>query len=103
LLAEDASGTRLGAAWLRLWPGPEVGYGFVDADTPELTLSVVPGARGRGIGTALLRALLTEAARHHEAVSLSVSATNPARRLYAREGFTIVAEAGGSLTMVRRF
>lgn len=103
LLAEADDGTRLGAAWVRLWPGPERGYGFVDEDTPELGISVVPGHRGRGIGTALLRALLAEVARHHEAVSLSVSKTNPARRLYEREGFTVVAEAGDALTMLRRF
>lgn len=102
LIAEAEDGTRLGAAWVRLWPGPERGYGFVDEDTPELGISVVPGRRGRGVGTALLRALLAEVARHHEAVSLSVSTANPARRLYEREGFRVVAEAGDAATMLRR-
>lgn len=101
LIAEADDGTRLGAAWVRLWPGPERGYGFVDEDTPELGISVVPGQRGQGIGTALLRALLADVARHHEAVSLSVSKTNPARRLYEREGFVVVSEAGDALVMLR--
>ena len=44
-------GNRLGAAWLRLFPASAPGYGFVDEQTPELTISVVPSrrciARGR--------------------------------------------------------
>jgi ribosomal protein S18 acetylase RimI-like enzyme len=98
---DAASGADLGAAWLRLWTPPDVGYGFVDAATPELGLAVRPQHRGRGIGTAMLHALLARAADRHPAVSLSVSADNPAVRLYERLGFRVVAVAGGSLTMVK--
>ena len=52
---------------------------------PELTIAVRPGERGRGIGSALLTALLDEArARELPALSLSVSERNPALRLYER-------------------
>jgi GNAT superfamily N-acetyltransferase len=71
---DAASGADLGAAWLRLWTPPDVGYGFVDAATPELGLAVRPQHRGRGIGTAMLHALLARAADRHPAASLSVSA-----------------------------
>ncbi|MEM6326654.1 MAG: GNAT family N-acetyltransferase [Bacteroidota bacterium] len=101
----EADGEAVGAAWLRLWTGSDRGYGFVAEDIPELSMAVFPGWRGQGIGTRLLRWVLREAAAQHRAVSLSVSLSNPARRLYEREGFAHVpnTEAGGSVTMLRRF
>ena len=100
VLAENEStGADLGVAWIRLWPGPETGYGFVDRATPEVGIAVRPEHRGRGIGTCLLDALFDRASQRHGAVSLSVSADNPAVRLYERLGFEVVAESGDSLTM----
>lgn len=40
LAVDEPTGADLGAAWLRLWPGPETGYGFVDRATPELAIAV---------------------------------------------------------------
>ena len=101
LLAETSSGP-VGAAWLRRWPGNERGYGFVDATTPELSMSVLPDHRQKGLGTRLLRGVLAIADERGDAVGLSVSESNPARRLYEREGFASVGHAqGGSMTMVR--
>ena len=51
LAIDSATADDLGAAWIRLWPGPETGYGFVDRSTPELAIAVRPDRRGRGIGT----------------------------------------------------
>src|SRR5215216_5113376 len=68
-----ADGQRLGAAWYRLFPAEEPGWGFVASDVPELSIGVVAEARGRGIGSALLDALLTLARQQrYGAVSLSV-------------------------------
>jgi hypothetical protein len=64
-------------------------------------MAVLPGHRGRGIGTALLGRALEAAGARGEAVSLSVARTNPARRLYERAGFVGVGEVAGSLTMRR--
>ena len=58
LAVDDTSGADRGAAWLRLWPGVETGYGFVDRSTPELAMAVRPEHRGRGIGSCLLDTLL---------------------------------------------
>jgi len=44
-------------------------------------------ARGAGIGTQLLRGLVDEADRAGCDITLTVEATNPARRLYERFGF----------------
>jgi ribosomal protein S18 acetylase RimI-like enzyme len=101
-LAMDAQGNEpIGAAWLRLLRGNNRGFGYVDDATPELSVAVVPEYRGQGIGTRLLERLLQEASHHHAAVSLSVTADNPALRLYQRLGFDIVATTGTSLTMVK--
>ena len=92
----------IGAAWLRLLTGTDKGYGYVDDDTPELTIAVAPGHRGQGVGSRMLTALLEGAGSRYPAVSLSVTADNPAGRLYHRLGFVVVREAGSSLTMIRR-
>ena len=100
-LAADVGGAAVGAGWLRRWTPDEHGYGFVDAATPELSMALFPGHRGRGVGTALLDRMLTAAG--DAPVSLSVSLENPARRLYERAGFRPVGEpAGGAVVMVRR-
>jgi len=96
------SAQPIGAAWLRLLTGENKGYGYVDETTPELTIAVVPAYRSLGVGTSLLSHLLTTAQAHYPAVSLSVSADNPALRLYQRLGFDIVGRCGTSLTMRRK-
>ena len=102
--AAEEEGVLIGAAWLRRWSDQERGYGFIDTATPELSMSMLPAYRGHGVGTRLLRRLLSEAAKIHTAVSLSVSVSNPARRLYEREGFApIGASLGSSITMVKSF
>ena len=93
--------TCVGAAWIRLLKGANKGYGYVDETTPELTIAVEPTFRGRGIGTKLLARLIAEAKNRYHAVSLSVSADNPALRLYRRFGFEVVATSGNSLTMIK--
>jgi ribosomal protein S18 acetylase RimI-like enzyme len=98
----------VGAAWVRLLVGSERGYGWVDDDTPELAVAVLPEAVNSGVGTAMLTDLLARARERYPGVSLSVRADNPARRLYLRLGFEPVAEVanrvgGVSQTMRLRF
>ena len=94
---------RLGAAWFRLFSADEPGYGFVADDVPELAIAIVGGARGRGVGTALLEHLIDRArADGYRAISLSVNHTNPARHLYRRLGFETVGGDEDSFTMVRQ-
>lgn len=70
-----------------------VGRMVVNEDTKEFTLvdiSLLPAHRGHGIGTHLLRELLSKAVEATKPVRLHVLLTNPARRLYERLGFSFV-------------
>jgi ribosomal protein S18 acetylase RimI-like enzyme len=97
------AGGPVGAAWLRQFSPTDRGFGFVDADTPELSIAVADGWRGRGVGAALLGELVAMAqAGGRTGISLSVERENYAWRLYERFGFEVVDEVGGSFTMLLR-
>ena len=84
-----------GAAWYRLFPADAPGFGFVDEETPELAIAVVPSRRGKGTGSELLRALLDQARRDgFQALSLDVERDSPAVELYERHGFRTVRSDG---------
>ena len=57
-LVATENGHPVGAAWLRAFRADAPGYGFVDEQTPEVTISIVPSRRGHGLGQELLDALL---------------------------------------------
>jgi GNAT superfamily N-acetyltransferase len=94
-------GFPVGAAWFRLFAATAPGYGFVDEQTPELAVAVVPNARGKGCGSAVLGALLDRArADGYHALSLSVDRHNEgAIALYEQYGFSQVAETPDSFTL----
>jgi len=90
-----------GAAWYRLFTAREPGFGFVDEQTPELTIAVVPSRRGRGAGRELLEALLERArADGYHAISLSAAAEQVP--FYERFGFAVVRESDPAVTMLAR-
>ncbi|WP_338441063.1 GNAT family N-acetyltransferase [Synechococcus elongatus IITB4] len=77
----------IGAAWLRLWSEQERGLSYLDNQTPELAMAVLPDYRQQGVGTQLLSHLIELATPQFPAISLSVRAENPAIALYERFGF----------------
>jgi ribosomal protein S18 acetylase RimI-like enzyme len=94
-------GFPVGAAWFRVFKADEPGYGFVDEQTPELAIAVVPSQRGKGVGEQLLLALIDRAREAgYTSLSLSVEPGNPARKLYERHGFEVVDEGSDAWTMV---
>ena len=91
----------VGAAWYRLFEAGEPGYGFVDEETPELTIAIVPSRRGKGLGEQLLTSLLDQARKEGYArISLSVEPDNPAIRLYEHHGFAKTGERAGAWVML---
>jgi ribosomal protein S18 acetylase RimI-like enzyme len=101
-LIATETGHRVGAAWFRLFRSSAPAYGFVDEQTPELTISVVPSRRKHGVGRELMEELLKRAvAEGHAAISLSVERDSPAVAFYERQGFERVAERAGAFTMRR--
>jgi ribosomal protein S18 acetylase RimI-like enzyme len=100
-IAEAEPGEPVGAAWYRLFSEEAHGFGFVNAETPELTIAVREDLRGRGIGSALLAELIARARKGRvPALSLSVEADNPALRLYERAAFRVIHRVK-VLTMIR--
>ena len=90
-----------GAAWYRLLPASDAGYGYVADDIPELTIGVAARFRGQGVAAGLIERLKARAAADGlRAISLSVEPENHARRIYERAGFEPAGRSGGSMTLV---
>ena len=47
-VAENSNGRAIGVVWLRFFTADDPGFGFVDEATPELSIWVAEGERGRG-------------------------------------------------------
>lgn len=101
-VAESPEHEIVGAIWSRLHITEYPGYGFVDEDTPEFSLAVLPEYRGQGIGTKLLRHYLDEVKKIGvRKVSLSVDPTNPAYHLYQRLGFQPIMNSGNPTMLLK--
>jgi GNAT superfamily N-acetyltransferase len=91
----------IGAAWCRLLPTDDPGYGFVDPETPEVTIGVVASHRRTGVGRLLLTDLIeTARSNGYRAMCLSVEEDNYACRLYQAVGFRSVGRVHNAWTMV---
>lgn len=82
--------------------GRDIGRLYVDRKNDCLRiieLSLIPDARGRGIGTDLLRSLMNEAHGGKVPVRLHVEKHSPTLNLYLRHGFRAVSDAGHHVAM----
>ena len=107
VVAVGDDGAPVGAAWYRLFAPDKRGEGILALPgTPELSIAIVEGHRGRGIGREMLLALIRLAREASFAqMLLSVDPANvKAIRLYERVGFRYAYEgdphAGTSLMML---
>jgi ribosomal protein S18 acetylase RimI-like enzyme len=94
----EVSGRIVAMAWSRFIKT----YGFVDEQTPEIAISVLPEYRGRSIGGMLLDKLhMLVAKQGCRQISLAVDKLNPAIRLYRRKGYQTVDENAEDYIMVK--
>ena len=96
IIAEDHSGTPLGAVWA-YYGKPPLRCDSAGVPLPELCIAVAPGRRGAGVGGMLLDALFAALAEDHDAMCTNVHVRNPAKRLYERKGFRSVGQGNGPL------
>lgn len=92
----------VGAIWGRKFEKEKKGYGFVDENTPEISMAIKAEYRNQGIGTSLIHQI--EKAFLEIGItklSLSVDKRNPAKKLYERCGFKLYEEQETATTMVK--
>ncbi len=88
-LVAEVGGKIVGAVWVRIMND----YGHIDDETPSLAISLYKEYRGFGIGTAMMKEILTLLKSHgYNQVSLSVQKANYAAKMYLKIGFEIVWE-----------
>ena len=88
-LVAEIGGKIVGAVWARIMND----YGHIDNDTPSLAISLYKEYRGCGIGTELMRkmlSLLNECG--YKRASLAVQKTNYAVKMYRKTRFVIIDE-----------
>lgn len=90
-LVLEYEGQPVGRLYLGMDPGP----------VRLMDIAVLPAWRGRGWGSAIVRAVLDLADREGRETLLFVEANNPAYSLYAREGFQDEAVEGVYVRMRR--
>lgn len=104
VVAQDADGALVGAAWWRFFTRDDPGYGFVDSHVPEVSVAVLPEQRGQGLGGVLMRQLVNLAQeRDLSGLSLSVERDNFAIRIYQELGFIDVGGSPDAATMLLEF
>ncbi len=86
-LVAEVDNALVGAVWVRIMND----YGHVDDDTPSLSISVKAPYRQKGIGTALMKKMLSLLkSEGYQQVSLSVQKANYASKMYLKLGFEII-------------
>ncbi len=102
-LVAESENKLIGAIWSRLFSSDEKGYGFVDKDTPEISMAVDYAHRNSGIGAVLLNDMLEKLENlGYKKVSLSVDKRNFASQLYRKFGFKEHQIDGNTAIMVRQ-
>ena len=98
-LVAETQGHVAGAVWTRIMND----YGHVDEETPSFAISLLPEYRGQGIGTRLMRSMLSLLKEQgFRQASLAVQKANYAVRMYRNVGFEIIDENDEEYIMVCR-
>lgn len=93
----ESDGVIVGAVWVRIMDD----YGHVDDETPSFAISLSKEYRGKGIGTELMKQMLTELKDgKYKKASLAVQKQSYAVKMYKKVGFEIVNENEEEYIMV---
>lgn len=93
----EVDGNVVGAVWVRVMED----YGHVGDGIPSFAISLYQEYRGCGMGTQLMKRMLTELReRGYEKTSLAVQKENYAVKMYQNVGFEIVDENEEEYIMV---
>ena len=93
----ECEGRIIGAVWVRIMND----YGHVSDDMPSLAISLLPEYRNNGIGTALMKKMLSSLREFgYKGVSLSVQKQNYACSMYRKLGFKTIQEKDEEYIMV---
>ena len=88
-LVAESDGKIIGAVWARVMKD----YGHIDNDTPSLAISLYKDYRGQGIGTQMMKRMLSMLKdAGYKRASLSVQKANYAVKMYQTLGFSIVVD-----------
>jgi GNAT superfamily N-acetyltransferase len=103
-LVAELQNELIGAIWSRLFSSEQKGYGFIDADTPEISMAIDFQHRNSGVGAVLLHEILQKLEnKGYKRVSLSVDMRNFAFSFYKKMGFETHEMKGNSAVMVYKF
>ena len=96
-IAAEDNGKVIGAVWTRIMND----YGHVDNETPSFAISLYKEYRGEGIGTELMRKMISLLKEQgYKKASLAVQKANYAVKMYKKVGFKIIDENGEEYIMV---
>ncbi len=100
-LVADCDGKIVGAVWARILCGHVKGFGNIDNETPEFAIALKKAYRNKGIGTALMKAMLKLLkGKGYKRTSLAVQKDNYAVKMYTDVGFAIMDELKEEYLMV---
>ena len=98
-LVAEVENKIIGAVWVRIMND----YGHIDDKTPSLAISLYKKYRGQGIGSSLIKEMLSLLQVHdYKCVSLSVQKANYAAKMYRKIGFEIIKETKDEWIMLWR-
>ena len=96
-IVADDDGKVIGAVWTRIMND----YGHIDEETPSFAISLYKEYRGQGIGTKLMKEMLSILKeKGYKRASLAVQKANYAVKMYDNVGFKTVDENDEEYIMV---
>lgn len=98
-LVAEMNNKIVGAVWIRIMDD----YGHIDDKTPSFAISLYKKYRGLGIGTEMMKEMLTILKNSgYKQASLAVQKANYAVKMYCSVGFEIIDENEEEYIMLKR-